>query len=125
VLIPDGVRVSTAEARRVLPERVTHLDAVFNVGQAAMTLVRLLRDPDRLCVAMRDRLHQDARLGLVPPVRAMFERLQSANVPVCVSGSGPALLAFELDTASVPDPGEGWRVLRVPVRPTGVEVVEG
>jgi hypothetical protein len=42
-----------------------------------------------------------------------------------VSGSGPTLLAFERAGLPVPDPGEGWRVLRVPVRPTGVEILEG
>jgi len=41
---------------------------------------------------------------------------------VCVSGSGPSLLAFERDRYPVPGPGEGWRVLRVPVRATGVEI---
>jgi hypothetical protein len=44
---------------------------------------------------------------------------------VCVSGSGPALLAFELEGVEVPGPGDGWRVLRLPVRPAGVEIVEG
>jgi homoserine kinase len=73
---------------------------------------------------MRDRLHQDARLALVPGVRAVFERLREANVPVCVSGSGPTLLAFERDGRPMPEPGEGWRALHVPVRGNGVEVIE-
>jgi hypothetical protein len=73
---------------------------------------------------MRDRIHQDARLALFPDVREVFDRLQAGNVPVCVSGSGPSLLAFERDRYPVLGPGEGWRVLRVPVRATGVEVSE-
>jgi homoserine kinase len=125
LLVPEAVRISTEEARRVLPETVSRGDAVFNVAHAALTLVRLLRDPGRLGPVMRDRLHQDARLALAPEVRRLFERLRSDGVPVCVSGSGPTLLAFEGDGPSVPDPGEGWRILRVQVRAVGVEILVG
>lgn len=125
VLIPEHTRVSTEEARRVLPGTVSREDAVFNVGHAALTMARILQDPDRLRLAMADRLHQDARLALVPEVRTVFDRLHAANVPVCVSGSGPTLLAFDLDRWPVPEPGDGWRVLRVPVRRSGVEIVKG
>ncbi len=124
VLIPEHIRVSTEDARRVLPETVSRADAVFNVGHAALTMARILHDPERLRLAMADRLHQDARLALVPEVREVFHRLHAGNIPVCVSGSGPTLLAFERDRWPIPDPGEGWRVLRVPVRRNGVEVFE-
>jgi hypothetical protein len=42
-----------------------------------------------------------------------------------VSGAGPTLLAFEPEDGAVADPGAGWSVLRVPVRPAGVEVARG
>ena len=125
LLVPEGVRVSTEEARRVLPAELSREDVVFNAGHAALTVAGILHDPELLFVAMRDRLHQDPRLELVPQVRDVFDALRSASIPVCVSGSGPTLLAFELDDRQVPEPGEGWRVLRVPVRTTGVEVVGG
>jgi hypothetical protein len=57
-------------------------------------------------------------------VRSVFEDLTERGVPVCVSGAGPSLLAFETPDASVPDPGEGWRVLRVGPRLSGADVVE-
>ena len=124
LFVPDDIRVSTEDARRVIPETVTREDAVFNVGHAALTVARLLRDPDRLRFAMRDRLHQDARLALVPQARELYGAIGEAGLPVCVSGSGPTLLAFERDGRDPPDPGGGWRVLRIPVRATGVEIVE-
>jgi homoserine kinase len=34
------------------------------------------------------------RLALVPAVRDLFEELQRRDIPVCVSGAGPTLLAF-------------------------------
>ncbi len=122
VLIPDGVRLSTEEARRALPTVISREDAVFNAGHAALTATALVHDPDLLFVAMRDRLHEDVRLALVPEVRKVFDRLRAENVPACVSGSGPSLLAFESDRHPVPDPGEGWRVIRILVRSAGVEI---
>jgi len=55
-------------------------------------------------------------------VRDVFEKLRSEGVPVCVSGAGPSLLAFETGMGDVPDPGGSWRLLRLPVRSAGVEV---
>ena len=116
--------MSTAEARRVLPTLVPLEDAAFNAEHAALTVEALTVDPTRLWVSMRDRLHEDVRLALVPAVREVFDRMRAAEIPVCVSGAGPTILAFEPPDRAVPDPGVGWRVLRLSVRPTGVEVVE-
>lgn len=124
VLIPDGVRISTEDARRALPDTVARDDAVYNIGRSAMTIVALLRNPAKLSGALDDRLHQDARLTLAPTVRDVFRRLRADGYAVCLSGSGPALLAFETDDRRIADPDDGWRVLRVPVRATGVEVFE-
>lgn len=125
VLVPEGVRLPTEEARRALPTQVSREDAVFNAAHAALMVAALLREPELLYPAMRDRLHQDVRLALVPDVRSVFERIAAAGVPICVSGAGPSLLAFERGEYPVADPGDGWRVLRLPVRATGVEVFEG
>jgi homoserine kinase len=65
VLIPE-LRLATPEARRALPARVSLDDAVFNVAHAALMVEALTRDPELLRVALRDRLHQAARLDLVP-----------------------------------------------------------
>ncbi|MCI0632729.1 MAG: homoserine kinase [Actinobacteria bacterium] len=120
-LIPS-IRLSTQRAREVLPEEVRRADAVFNVAHGALVIHALVTgDLDLLRVALRDRLHQQARLAMVPPVRAVFEELER-SLPVCVSGAGPSLLAFTASGDPAPDPGDGWRVLRVPVRSTGVEI---
>lgn len=125
VLIPLDVRLSTATARAALTETVALEDAVFNAGQAAVTVVALTSEPGLLVRALGDRLHQDARLALVPTVRAVFDELRAAGVPVCVSGAGPSLLAFEAAGAAIQDPGDRWRVLRLRVAEAGVQVSEG
>jgi homoserine kinase len=125
VLVPEGVRLPTDEARSVLATEVPRADAVYNLQQAALAVVAISARPELLFEALEDRLHQDRRLALVPPVRRMFERLHSSGVPVCVSGAGPSLLAFDLPDRPVPRPGSGWRILRVPVRSAGAVVRRG
>jgi homoserine kinase len=124
LVIPGHLRVSTADARAALTPSVSREEAVFNVAHAALMVEALVWDPSLLSVAMRDRLHQDARLGLVPEAHDLFDRLWKANIPVCVSGSGPSLLAFEEESYSVPDPGNGWHVVRTSIRSGGIELLE-
>jgi homoserine kinase len=125
LLVPERVRLATAEARAALPSEVPMADAVFNAGHAALAVVALTATPRLLADALRDRLHQPYRLPLVPEVREVFERLQDEGVPVAVSGAGPTLLAFDLSERRVSDPGEGWRVLRPGVRSSGATVEPG
>jgi homoserine kinase len=125
VLIPLGERLATARARDALAQQFPRPDAVFNLAHAALAVVALTQRPELLAVALRDRLHQEARLALVPSVAATFRRLVADGVAVAVSGAGPSLIAFETTGATVAEPGAGWRVLRPSVRMAGAEVVEG
>jgi homoserine kinase len=126
VLVPS-VRLDTASARGALPDRIPMTDAVFNLGHAALLVEALTNDPSLLQEALRDRLHQDARLELVPEMADQFDRIQALrHVPVCVSGAGPSLLAFPLDGAEIPPealegPG-GWRMLPLAIRRDGFTV---
>lgn len=126
LLIPEFVRIPTDAARRALPDRVSRADAVYNVAHGALAVTALTTgDVDLLLVALHDRLHEDVRLSLVPEAHDVMRALRKAQVPACVSGSGPTLLAFDRPNNPVPDPGAGWRMLRVPVRRNGVEILEG
>lgn len=125
LMIPRDVRLSTADARAALPSSVPFDDAVRQVGATAMSVVAFTQEPALLPDALDDRLHQAVRLALVPAVRALFQELRAASVPVCVSGAGPTLLAFETEGHEVADPGEGWRLIRVAPRRIGVEILEG
>ncbi len=124
LFVPTALRLATAEARAVLPQTVSRADAVFTLGRAAIAVVALTADPELLADAVKDLLHQPYRLPLVPEAKALFTRVRELGVPVCVSGAGPSLLAFELPGRPVPDPPDGWLALRPGVRSSGVEVVE-
>jgi homoserine kinase len=122
LLIPQVVRLSTAAARAALPAEVPIRAAASNAAHAAIAMVALTSRPELLKEGLVDRVHQPYRLPLVPKVRQLFDDLVGEGVAVCVSGAGPTLLAFDLPGRSVPDPGDGWRVLRTSVRATGFEV---
>ena len=124
VLVPERERVGTEAARRGLPDDVALEDAVFNAGRAALLVLALTDRPSLLPAALEDRLHQEARLRLAPAAAGLFGSLREAGVPVCVAGSGPTLLAFETERAAVPDPGEGWRALRLEVAAEGATLLE-
>ena len=129
LLVPDQ-RLRTDEARAALPERVARVDAVFNAAHAALMVEALTRDPSLLGAALHDRLHEQARLALLPEVADAAEQLRRARVPVCVSGAGPTLLVFDQPDTPLPDwvaewavDGSGWQILRPGIRASGFEVV--
>jgi homoserine kinase len=122
LLIPEKVRVSTDQARKALPGDVPFADAVFNLSRSALAILALTDRPDLLAVALEDRLHQPHRLALAPAAQRAFDELRRAGVPVCLSGSGPTLVAFETEGTQVPDLGGGWRAVRPRVDNTGARI---
>ncbi len=95
VAIPN-FELSTAEARRVLPNQVSRADAIFNTAHLGL-LIRALQTgrADWLKVALQDKLHQPYRQGLIHG----FEAVQSAAIEagalgLVISGAGPTLLAL-------------------------------
>jgi len=125
VLIPQGERVPTQDARRVLPLEVPLRDAAFNLGRSALVVRALTHDPALLHEALEDRLHQARRLELAPKARALLRDLRDADVPACVSGAGPTILAFEGVGGPIPELGPGWRVERPGVAAEGASIVDG
>ena len=95
IAIPEFA-VSTAEARRLLPETVPFGDAVFNVTRTALLVAALVEGRmDLLDEATRDRLHQPYRARLVPGLESVFAAARLAGAHgVALSGSGPTVVAF-------------------------------
>jgi homoserine kinase len=95
VCIPEA-RVSTAEARRVLPQAYSRADAVFNVGRVSLLVAALLTGKtEALRAAMQDRLHQPYRAPLVPGFEAALQGALAAGAAgACLSGSGSTMLAL-------------------------------
>ena len=120
---------STHEARRLLPRHVSHADAAFNAGRAALLVAGLTACPDLLVAATEDRLHQPYRAPAMPHSAELMARLRAAELPAVVSGAGPAVLvlaasAAAADLAATMAP-PGWTVARIAVDPAGATVFDG
>lgn len=124
VLLPTHLRIPTSAARMTLPSFAPFADAAFNAGRSALAVLALTSRPELLRDALQDRLHQRERLAIRPEAREVFGLVRDAGVPVVVAGAGPSLLAFETADHPVPDPGDGWRALRIAPRATGVQLTE-
>jgi homoserine kinase len=127
-IVPD-VAVATSDARAALPETVPFGDAVFNATHAALMVEALRTDPELLRVALQDRLHERVRMDLVPGLSEVADEARRHNIPLCVSGAGPTLLAFPLPGGSEPshellDLPSGWRIWPLEVRRRGFEVMD-
>lgn len=98
VCIPD-FHLSTAEARRVLPNIVPHRDAVKNVSRAVLMVQAMQRgDGELLAFACADMLHQPYRKSLIPGFDAVRESAHQAGaVAAMISGAGPTMLAIVTD----------------------------
>ncbi|KAA0103233.1 homoserine kinase [Mycolicibacterium sp. P1-5] len=88
------VKSSTAETRVLLPDRVSHVDARFNLSRAALLVVALTERPDLLMVATEDVLHQPQRGPAMPASAEYVRLLRRCGVPAVLSGAGPAVLAL-------------------------------
>ena len=91
--VPE-VRSSTAEARVLLPEQVSHTDARFNLSRAALLVVALTERPDLLMPATEDVLHQPQRAAAMPSSAEFMQVLRGRGVPAVLSGAGPSVLAL-------------------------------
>lgn len=95
-LVVPELSFSTKAARAGLPLEVPMQDAVFNLGRTPL-VVEALRtgDLELLHDVMEDRLHQAARLKLIPGGPVAWVAAQRAGAAaVAISGSGPSLIAF-------------------------------
>ncbi len=95
VAIPN-FELSTAEARRVLPQTYSRADAIFNMAHLGL-LVRGLETGCEpwLRAALQDRIHQPYRQSLIPG----YETLQAAAIAagaygLVISGAGPTLMTL-------------------------------
>jgi homoserine kinase len=118
--------VSTAKARRLLPESVPFADAAAQAGRAALLTTALTVRPDLLLDATEDRLHQSYRAPAMPRSASLVAKLRNAGVAAFVSGAGPTVLALTDDGSAdevVTMAPKGWSVHRLEVATTGAQVV--
>lgn len=125
--VPD-FEVSTSAARKILPREVSFSDAVFNLRAASWVAAAwAIGDWRVVGEAMDDRLHQQYRRSLIPGHDSVSAAARSAGaLAVCLSGSGPTLLALvpnDTSTDAVAEAMVGaWRMHGVTSRADAMPV---
>jgi len=96
VLVLPDIKISTHQARSVLPESISLEDGIFNLARVAL-LVNTMQEGNYadLKIAMRDRLHQSHRYRLIPGAeQAISGALDAGAHGAALSGAGPCVIAF-------------------------------
>jgi homoserine kinase len=123
VFVPEN-HLATSKARKLLPESISHKDAVANSTRAALLVHALSVRPDLLLLATQDYLHQEYRRDAMPKSLALVDKLRAAGVAAMVSGAGPSVLVLHAGVASEVEEimqagGAGFSAHKVAISPTG------
>ncbi|TFY78310.1 hypothetical protein EWM64_g5701, partial [Hericium alpestre] len=101
VAIIPRFELSTAKAREVLPTSYSRKDLIFNLQRLAVLTTALAQtppDPELIYEAMKDRVHQPYRKGLIPGLPEVTSSITPKTHPgllgICLSGAGPTILAL-------------------------------
>ena len=133
ILVPHE-RLSTAEARGVLPESVPRGDAVSNVANTAGLVAMLtgVAKPtrERLLSCTEDRIHQPYRAPLMQRTADAVAALRAEGVAAAVSGAGPSVLCLVItgDEDSVRGAAgtlNGWELMELDWNARGAYIEEG
>jgi homoserine kinase len=93
-VIPQS-RVSTAEARRMLPDSVPHADAAFTAARAALLGASIAAGDALLFAASHDdRLHEPYRAATAPLLAELRADLPDGALGATLSGSGPTVIVW-------------------------------
>jgi len=94
-LVPD-FRLSTTEARAVLPKELSMKEAVFNVSRASLLVSALSNNRlDLLKLALEDKFHQNYRGKLIKNYFDIVEYCEEKDtLGVYLSGAGPTIMVL-------------------------------
>ena len=124
LLVPDN-QLSTAKARKLLPETISHQDAVLNSSRTALLVHALAERPDLLFIATQDLLHQSYRASAMPKTISLVEKLRGAGLAAVVSGAGPSVMVLysnsEDEIDQVASLAPGFTAMKLAVAKTGAQ----
>jgi homoserine kinase len=87
--------VSTAASRAALPHFVSHADAAFSAGRAALLgAAAAAGSAELFAAALDDRLHEPYRSADAPLLREVRGELPAGALGVSLSGSGPTVIVW-------------------------------
>lgn len=88
--------LKTSVARGVIPKKVSHKDAVYNLSRSGLlTAAFAAKDYRLLREASKDKLHQPYRLGMIDGAKELIELSDSNDALASyISGAGPSIMAI-------------------------------
>ncbi|BGP41423.1 Trihydroxynaphthalene reductase [Rhodotorula kratochvilovae] len=114
VVVVPKFEVETAKARGALPDSYPRQDVVFNLQRLAVLTASLSTAPlnaDVIWEAMRDKVHQPQREGLIPGLSKIVNTMTPSTHPgllgICLSGAGPTILALVSNEGVAPTARSG------------------
>lgn len=98
-IIPD-FRLSTSDARDVLPKMISMKDGVYNVSRAALMITALTNgNTELLKYACKDSFHQNYRSSLIKGFNSVMEESYKLGAYASyLSGAGPTIMAIADDS---------------------------
>lgn len=95
VMIPN-FKLSTENAREVLPKNYSREECVFNISRAAMLISAMNNcELDKLRISVQDKIHQNYRKVLIRNMGEVFSKAQEyGSYAEFISGSGSTLIAL-------------------------------
>ena len=96
VLYIPGFSMATNEARNLLKDTVSRMDAVYNISRLGLLINALnTSDYNLLSIAMQDALHQPSRKSVFRGMDIVIKSaMDGGALGACLSGAGPTILAF-------------------------------
>lgn len=120
--------VSTSKARKMLPDLITHADAVKNSAHTALLVYALQHRPDLLHTATEDFLHQSYRAEAMPTSFTLLMKLRKAGVAAFISGAGPTILVLHTGGSAEVDEltraaGDRFTAMALGISRTGASLI--
>lgn len=134
-IIPN-FRLSTEEARKVLPKEISLKDGVYNVSRAALMVACFSSGKyELLRYACKDAFHQNYRSKLIPGFEEVYNKSYELGALACyLSGAGPTIMAIidEKDERFsnklkefLQIKGLEWNILGLSLDNAGATIIEG
>ena len=128
VAFVPSTSVSTSKARKMLPDSITHADAVKNSAHAALLVHALQHRPDLLHTATEDFLHQSYRADAMPASFTLLMKLRNAGVAAFISGAGPTILVLHTGGSAEVDEltraaGDRFTAMALGISRTGASLI--
>ena len=99
VLLHPDIRIDTKDARKLLPQQVCLHDHITMNRRLAAWVACIYQDEyHKMAELMQDDIVEPARMKLWPYYKAIKQQtLDAGALAVCISGSGPSMLALVQD----------------------------